>query len=465
MPRLQVIHDPASNSIGEVSETLSSHQVDLESDKMSGRVMTDRSLPNSTSENEEALSSYHSGVESDEDNVVSFGRRRAGDRTGETFYIVSGARSHREGRRGVLQKIQIRPALKATAFNILKPRKKLRKSVYVSSLDALLRHGTVVGLPEANIPLPESDHESSSGYESESPYPWFLKPDRRSSLDAIIRKGNTSRGSKTPPNMVPLPSSCPGSILGATRRPNRQAFKYSDMIRRASQAFNHFDKVLNGAPSRNNNIASMTTIDFFESSRSAPTEFAVDSSDSHNMRALGSIGQIPANVKRRLLIVPDLAPQIINLLGNLFGFSPEVFEEHLINSGYNGAKYDDKPAHTWPTAKMKKSYASIKWYRPVQRLAECPFSNQDLEVLLDPAQGRLRRTPDSAKDKRVCQTQSNIFRSEWEMWTDPRITTREKRTSAWEERATVWSQKLDDRDCYIGKWGITLRRKHPLTTL
>lgn len=448
-PRVVTIDDSASNSSNGNRESRSSYYVSSEAHNG-----IDPPPSNSTSENGETLSSYHIGVESDEDMFLSIDKRRAGDRTGESFHVVSGLRKHRGGRRGALKKIEIRPALKATAFRILRPRKKLGESKYMPSLDALVRHGakgTVLGPPEASIPLPESDSERSSGYESGTPYWAFVKRKRRSSLDAIIQMGNISHGSKASPTMVPLPPSRSSSILGAIIKPSPQHFKYPDMIRRASQVFNHFDKVLNGAPSRNNNIANITSIDFFESSRSTPTEFLVDSNDSHNMRMLGSMGQIPANVKQRLLIVPDLAPQIINLLGNLFGFSPEVFEEHLINSGYKGAKYDDKPAHTWPTAKMKKSYASIKWYRPVQRLDEAPFSNRDLEVLLDPAQGRLRCAPDSAKDKSMCQTQSNIFRSEWEMWTDPKTTTRDKRTSAWEERATVWSQKLDDRDCYIGK--------------
>lgn len=447
---------------------------------MSGALQSNASESNPSTEVSESLVRDRSASGFDEDEFVSIDRRRVGDRRGQSFFIVSDLKKHNEGSWSPLEKIEIRPVLKASAFTIVKPRKRRRKSVYSSSLDAVLRHavnGPILDLPEANVPLPESDSERSSGDESgpSYPYPWGMKWKGRPSLDAIIRKGNKFRGSKALPTMVPLPPSRPGSTLEAIERPasSTQAprepsphlFKYSDMISRASQLFKHFDKVLDGAPSRNNNIANITSIDFFDASRSAPTEFAINSSDSHNIRTLGSMGQIPENVKQRLLIVPDLAPQIINLLGNLFGFSPEVFEEHLINSGYKGAKYDDKPAHTWSTAKMKKSYASIKWYRPVQRLAVAPYSSRDLEVLLDPTQGRLKRTPDSSKDLHVYQTQSNIFRSEWDMWTDPKITTQDERISGWEERATVWSEKLDGRDCYIGRWSITPTRKHPLTPL
>ncbi|OBT70248.1 hypothetical protein VE03_00021 [Pseudogymnoascus sp. 23342-1-I1] len=429
--------------------------------EMSGALRRNPSVSSSGSVARGTRSSYQSSL--DGDMYTSLHAPISEDRQKHSFYIVSGSKKHREHRRRTLERIEIRPALKASQFKILWRGQKPRRRMYASSLDAVLQHaakGPILDISEANIPLPESDSERSSGDERRPPYPRAVKRKYRSSLDAIIRKGDIVRGSKALPTMVPLPPSRPHSTLEdskgpefptpqAPHEPSHPHFKYPDMIKRGSQVFNHFDKVLGGAPSRNNNIANITSIDFFESSRSVPNEFAIDSSDSHNIRTLGSMGQIPENVKQRLLIVPDLAPQIINLLGNLFGFSPEVFEEHLINSGYNGAKYDDKSAHTWPTAKMNKSYASIKWYRPVLRLDEAPFSNRDLEVLLDPAQGRLKRTPDNDEDVRVCQIQSNIFRSEWEMWTDPKTTTREERLSAWEERATVWSQKLDSRDCYI----------------
>ncbi|KFY10815.1 hypothetical protein V492_04825 [Pseudogymnoascus sp. VKM F-4246] len=423
---------------------------DPEPPEMSGGLRGNASVSNSTSDARTTLSAYSIGLETDDEVYELSDEEKVENRMGETFYIVSGPKNHGDRRRPP-QKVEIRPALKPRKFKIKKPRGKHREPLYTSSLDVILRNsakGPILDIPGANIPLPESDSERSSEDERRLPYQGVVKRENRSSLDAIIKMGND-------PTMAPLPPSRPDSTLEAIggpplpTGPSPRLFKYSDMIRRASRAFNHFDKVLDGARSRNNNIANITSIDFLESSRSAPTEFVIDSSDSHNIRTLGSMGQIPANVKQRLLIVPDLAPQIINLLGNLFGLSPEVFEEHLINSGYNGAEYDDEPAHTWPTAKMKKSHASIKWYRPVQRLDEPPFSFRDLEVLLDPAQGRLKRNPDKAKDLRVCQTQSNIFRSEWEMWTDPKTTAREKRASAWEERATVWSQKIAGRDCYI----------------
>ncbi|OBT99853.2 hypothetical protein VE01_02243 [Pseudogymnoascus verrucosus] len=409
--------------------------------EMSGALQGNASMSRSSREASENFTGYPSDSDSDSDGDESMSVYRreagAGGRREQSFFIVSDPKKHPEYRLGPLERIEIRPILKASTFKILKPKKKRRKSMNQYAIDAIRRNGvngSVLDLPEANIRLPDSDSDSLSGDESGQSHPQNIKWKDRSSLDAIIREGNTSRNSKALPTIM---------------EPTLRHFKYSDMIIRASPVFRHFYKVLDGVPSRNNNVANITSIDFSDNFRDSPTEFIVGSNDSHNIRRLGAIGQIPENVKQRLLIVPDLAPQIINLLGNLFGLSPEVFEEHLINSGYEGANYDDKPAHTWSTAKMKKSHASIKWYRPVQRRPVPPYSTRDREVLLDPTQGRLKRSEDYDRDGLVYQTQSNIFRSEWEMWTDPTITAEDDRICGWEERATIWSQKLDGRDCYI----------------
>ncbi|OBT80665.1 hypothetical protein VF21_00305 [Pseudogymnoascus sp. 05NY08] len=405
---------------------------------MSGALQENALMSRSSREASENVTGYPSDSDSDGDEFTSVYSREVGaeSRREQSFFIVSDPRKHREGRLGPLERIEIRPILKASTFKILKPKRKRRKSMNQYGIDAILRNdvnGSILDLPEANIPLPESDSESSSGDESGPSHLRDIKWKDRSSLDAIIREENTSRDFRAV----------------STTEPALRHFKYSDMIIRASQVFRHFHKVLDGVPTRNNNIANITSIDFSENFRSSPTEFIVGSNDIHNIRRLGAIGNIPENVKQRLLIVPDLAPQIINLLGNLFGLSPEVFEEHLINSGYEGANYDNRPAHTWSTAKMKKSHASIKWYRPVYRHPVPPYSTRDREVLLDPTQGRLKRSEDYDRDFLVYQARSNIFRSEWEMWTDPKITSQDGRICGWEERATVWSQKLDDRDCYI----------------
>ncbi|CAP86615.1 Pc20g12860 [Penicillium rubens Wisconsin 54-1255] len=69
-------------------------------------------------------------------------------------------------------------------------------------------------------------------------------------------------------------------------------------------------------------------------------------------------------------------------LGETFSINPEFFEEHLLNSGYAGGKYDNPPARNWSTALFEKSYMSFRWIRPVYRLPTY-FSGSDLGDLLD----------------------------------------------------------------------------------
>jgi hypothetical protein len=105
---------------------------------------------------------------------------------------------------------------------------------------------------------------------------------------------------------------------------------------------------------------------------------------------------------------------------------------------------------------MKQSYVSMKWYRPAWRLPVVPFSTQDLEDLLNPEPGRLEYTFGKSNDLKVFETESNIFRSEWDLWTDLRTTTRMERLCGWEERASIWRGRFPDRNYDLGSLFISL---------
>lgn len=149
----------------------------------------------------------------------------------------------------------------------------------------------------------------------------------------------------------------------------------------------------------------------------------------------------------RLIIVEDLSPRIINFLGYTYGISPEFFEEHLLNSGYlntnNSGLYKDPASTTWTTCSLKKDYVSLKWYRPVLRLPKPPFSSKSEEDLLNPSPGHLSYPPRPGKmHPQVFIAETNIFRSKWDLWTDPNTLPSQKRYCAWEERASVFSKKF-----------------------
>ena len=154
---------------------------------------------------------------------------------------------------------------------------------------------------------------------------------------------------------------------------------------------------------------------------------------------------IPPRIKQRLIIVEDLSKPTIDALGLTFRINPEFFEEHLLNSSYAGAKYDQPPARTWKTAGMTKSYHSFRWIRPVYRQPTY-FSHRDLPDLLEDCTEHFTH-----RGRVTTRVRTNIFRMDWGLWTDPGKTVRMERESGMEERVSVWKGSLPERDCDIGK--------------
>jgi hypothetical protein len=176
--------------------------------------------------------------------------------------------------------------------------------------------------------------------------------------------------------------------------------------------------------------------------------FSSEPLEPHN--AEGVLQDIPQDTTQRLIIAEDLYPWIIALLVANFEVTPEFFEEHLINSGYGGARYNYASPTSWKKSGMKKSYVSMKWYHPAWRLPVAPFSRQDLENLLNPKCGRLEKSRRQSNELITLETETNIFRSEWDLWTDLRTTTREKRLCGWKKRASIWRGKVPNSNCNLG---------------
>jgi hypothetical protein len=174
-------------------------------------------------------------------------------------------------------------------------------------------------------------------------------------------------------------------------------------------------------------------------------DFRCDPRQIYDAKNIALLGHAPPNVQQRLVIVEDLSKPTIDALGETFSINPEFFEEHLLNSGYAGAEYDEPPARTWKTGLLQKSYVSLRWIRPVYRLPTY-FSTRDLEDLLDDSTEHFTR-----HGSVTTRVYTNIFRLEWSLWTDPTKTVRMKRECGLEERISIWKGKLTGRDCEIGK--------------
>ncbi|CAG8896694.1 unnamed protein product [Penicillium egyptiacum] len=245
----------------------------------------------------------------------------------------------------------------------------------------------------------------------------------------------------TDPHDLPLPASRPPSPqrpqgdrmvdpgqLGPRITEQASPPLYGEILKNAGNVLEHIKNGSVGKDSRHGRI-SITYYDYFDNLISDPTHI----DDSANVAALYHVSE---DVQQRLIFVEDLSKPTIDKLGETFSINPEFFEEHLLNSGYAGGKYDSPPARNWSTASFKKSYVSFRWIRPVYRLPTY-FSSSDLDDLLDGS------TTHFTRGKSVTtEILTNIFRLEWGLWTDPTKTVRMKRVCGLEERVSIWRKKL-----------------------
>lgn len=158
----------------------------------------------------------------------------------------------------------------------------------------------------------------------------------------------------------------------------------------------------------------------------------------------------PEAVHLRLIVANDLSTDLIECLGTSFSISPEMYEEHLVNSGWQNGIYNDQQPEDWITRSMKKSHMSIRWYRPVKRVLQRPYSTTDRQRFLDPSTQPFRWTeniPDTRGKPHGVHHMStpttNIIRQDWDMKTNADASISAGGFAAWEERATVWNRQCD----------------------
>ncbi|KAL9024614.1 MAG: hypothetical protein Q9180_007850, partial [Flavoplaca navasiana] len=126
---------------------------------------------------------------------------------------------------------------------------------------------------------------------------------------------------------------------------------------------------------------------------------------------------IPSEVDRRVLIVEDLSDTLMYILGSCLNITPEVFEEHLLKSGWHDNTYEDREPDMWSTRNLTKNYVSIRWHRPIKGILSRPCEEQASEDLLTP-----QTTPDSWEEnsspqRRILHSTDpavNLLRRPWE---------------------------------------------------
>lgn len=285
-----------------------------------------------------------------------------------------------------------------------------------SSLEVLSR----LAVPEipSNIPLPAPDPTEAEDLRgAPTPEEQLQQPEAPSEALAVIAAGASD-------------------FPGRRRRPPR--LTYRDIVSNAARVLEHIrdGNVVNESRLEK---TSMTYFDYADDMMSEARQ--VD-----DYEDIPHLGRTPPKVKQRLIFVEDLSQKTMDALGITFSINPEFFEEHLLNSNYAGALYDQPPARTWKTANMAKSYISFRWVRPVYRQPTY-FSHRDLDDLLEDCTEHLTR-----RGKVTTRVNTNIFRLEWGLWTDPSEAVRMKRECGLEERVSIWKGGLQDRDCEIGEW-------------
>ncbi|KAF2474995.1 uncharacterized protein BDR25DRAFT_113429 [Lindgomyces ingoldianus] len=73
----------------------------------------------------------------------------------------------------------------------------------------------------------------------------------------------------------------------------------------------------------------------------------------------------PSGLRSRFLLFSGLSPVVINGLGSAFWMNPEFFEIHLNSSKSSSLLHDYKQSSTQNTHCIKKSLASMRWFRSV----------------------------------------------------------------------------------------------------
>lgn len=152
----------------------------------------------------------------------------------------------------------------------------------------------------------------------------------------------------------------------------------------------------------------------------------------------------------RLVVANDLSKELIGCLGSSLDISPDMFEEHLLDSGLQDPPNEERNSETWITRNTPKDYVSFKWYRPVRRNQLRSYSEDDRSILLTHPSGSLSwhmpgpgsNTPRFVKHE--SRFIKNILRRNWAFEAEGEDDPDEWLVCAWEERATIWSKRRHD---------------------
>lgn len=163
-----------------------------------------------------------------------------------------------------------------------------------------------------------------------------------------------------------------------------------------------------------------------------------------------TLRNVPDDCVQRIILVEDLTPSLIDLLGATFQIPPHVFEEHLDRSGYGKRLEVQSGASAWHTRSSTQGYSSITWYRPVLPLV--PMTSKFRKRLILNEKPIVPCIFDGCGHHNLrLSALANIWRHHLELCPDPGVHhkgTQSEYPVGWEERATIWTQDFDN--CKFG---------------
>ncbi|KAF2624662.1 hypothetical protein BU25DRAFT_423788 [Macroventuria anomochaeta] len=161
----------------------------------------------------------------------------------------------------------------------------------------------------------------------------------------------------------------------------------------------------------------------------------------------GTLRNVSNDCNQRIVLVEDLTPTLVDLLGATFQIPPHVIEEHLERSGYKKGTEGADSRVAWHTRSSAQGYSSVTWYRPVLSLV--PITSRFRSKLIRDRKPRVRCPFDGCQNDGHylrLNTQANIWRRQLDLCPDPGVYHKDSDTEypvGWEEKATIWMREYD----------------------